>query len=303
MGSDSTTTAARRDEDTELVPLSTDFDIRWRGYDRPQVQHWVQQAETELALLAADRDAAISERDDLAAELESTRAALRRLQDQFDQVCRTPITVEGLSHRMRRMVELAQDEAAEITARARAAADTSWAAAQEAAQQLRSRHIALIGELDRRRRDLEREHQDLLARIRADVEAMTTRAHAERAALDEQAARRRAEIEADFQRDLQARRAAVEQEIDALRSAARADAETMVREAEEVVHTLHRARDEALAQLRTARDLLAKALPLLHDDPPEPDPVTVEVPAQLAPLPARASAPAQDAPESVPVAA
>ncbi|AIJ23960.1 hypothetical protein [Amycolatopsis methanolica] len=301
MGSDSTTPARR--DDTELVPLRTGFDIRWRGYDRPQVQHWVQQAETELAMLAADRDAAISERDDLAAELESTRAALRRLQDRFDQVCRTPISDEGLSYRMRRMVELAQDEAAEITARARAAADTSWAAAQEAAQQLRRRHIDLIGELDRRRQALEREHQDLLDRTRADVEAMTTRAHAERAALDEQAARRRAEIERDFQRDLQARRAAAKQEVDALRSAARAEAETMVREAEEVVRKLHRARDEALAQLRTARELLAKALPLLHDDPPEPDPVAVEVPAQLAPLPARAPAPARDDLEGAPAAA
>ena len=289
-----------RNDAAEIVPLRTDFDVRWRGYDREQVQYWVRQTEEDLTVLTADRDAAISARDDLAAELEATRAELRQLREKFDEVCRTPVSADGLSTRLRRQVELAQDEAAEITARARTAADHSWAAAQEAAQRLRGRHVALLRELDARRAELEREHRDLLERTRADVEAMTSRADAERAALDEQAARRRAAIQRDFDDDLRARRAAAQREVDDLRARARAEADAMIRAAEQEVRALNQARDEALAQLRTAHHLLSEALPLLADGPAAgASEDAVAVPAQLPPATASPAAALEraDAPE------
>ncbi|KAA9157739.1 cellulose-binding protein [Amycolatopsis acidicola] len=279
---------ATRVDTEELVPLHTDFDVRWRGYDQEQVRYWISQFEADLAVVTADRDAALSQRDDLAAELERTRAALSRLQARFDRVCRTPPSVDGLTDRLRRMVELAQDEAGEITARARTAAENQWAAAQEAAGQLRARHLTLLRELDHRRAELEREHRDLLARTRADVEALTTQAHAERAALDTQAARRRAAIERDFQRDLQSRRAAAERDIAELRATARAEADAMLSEARQAVQQLHHIRDDVLAQLRDAQALVAEALPLLAEDTDNAAeaPTLTGVPAPVSALPA-----------------
>lgn len=51
---------------TELVPLTIDFDTVFRGYDRDQVRYYVQATERDTHLLVADRDAALSQAEDLA---------------------------------------------------------------------------------------------------------------------------------------------------------------------------------------------------------------------------------------------
>ncbi|GAA4419411.1 hypothetical protein GCM10023148_18620 [Actinokineospora soli] len=111
------------DTPDDLVPLRTDFDPAFRGYDRDQVRRFVAEVEADLRLLAADRDGAVARAESIARELEAARAENRELRERCDRISRTPIDADALTERLRRMVELARADADEIVARARAAAE------------------------------------------------------------------------------------------------------------------------------------------------------------------------------------
>ena len=190
----------------DLVPLRTDFDRSWRGYDTRQVRVYVQRVEADLRLVISDRDAAAVNAEDLAKQLEELRCENDRLRAKVDRVSREPIEADGLSERLLRMVELAEDEATEITERARVAAERSWAAAEHVAQRLRERHEQLVAEVDVRRKQAAAEHDELMRRAREEAELLTSQAAQSRRKLDEQAARRRARVERDFEEAMNVRR-------------------------------------------------------------------------------------------------
>ncbi|WP_309116997.1 hypothetical protein [Saccharothrix sp.] len=264
----------------ELVPLRTDFDAAWRGFDRRQVRHYVAAVEADLRLLAVDRDAAVARADDLARELERARAEIRELKETLDRVCRTPVEPDALSERLRRMLELAHAEADEVTARARAAADQSWETTRRATERLRERHERLVADLDARRHEMETEHRDLLRRTRDQVDAMTREAEQRRRDLDRQAAELRARVQADFEVAMAARRAEALKDIATRRATAQAHAERLVREAQEQAHRivataqaradhLDARRADIAHSLQEAERLLADLDPLLEPTPEE----------------------------------
>ncbi|MEU4744416.1 metallopeptidase [Actinosynnema sp. NPDC023658] len=285
--------------DVELVPLRADFDVVWRGYDRGQVRHYVEGVEAELRVLAVDRDAAEACADDLARQLETARAEIRALREHLDRICRTPVEPDALTERLRRLAELAHDEAAEITARAQAVAEHHWATAERAAARVRERSERLVAELDARRREAEAEHRGLMRAAGERILAETRQAEQRRRELDERAAALREEVRVDFELAMTARRAEAMAAMAAEEAAARARAERVVREAEEHarrilaearqrVDELRDRRDRIAAGLRSARDLLAEAKPLLHAP-------LDEIPAQRTP----ADAPLLDRPATL----
>ena len=234
---------------TELVPLTIDFDTVFRGYDRDQVRYYVQNTERDTRLLVADRDAALSQAEDLAQQLGSARATIRQLQTTIDRISRTPLDPAVLSERLRRMVELATADADDITRRAQAAADRTWRHAEDTAARLTERHRELLTELDQRRRDMEAEHTDLIRRAQADIERMTREAQQRRTELDRRADQARARAEVDFTLAMSARRA--ELDGDLARRRARADAE--------FDHHAGALRDE-ITRLRGVRDAIRDQL-------------------------------------------
>jgi colicin import membrane protein len=122
------------DSRDESVPPRAVFDLAWRGYDRRQVRQYVHSTETTLRTLVAARDAAVGRAGKLVRQLEDRRSDNSRLRAQLDRVCRSPIETGGLQERLRRMVELAEDEAAQIVARAQATAAESQAHTEQATQ-------------------------------------------------------------------------------------------------------------------------------------------------------------------------
>lgn len=271
------------DSREDLVPLPTDFDRAWRGYDTRQVHEYVASVEADMRLLIADRDAAAANAEDLARQLEELRTQNDRLREKVDRVARTPIEPDGLSERLLRMVELAEDEAAEITERARASAERSWTAAEKASQRLRERHERLVTELDTRRREMAAEHEQLMARTRADVEALTKQAGENRRKLEEQATRRRQQVENDFAEAMAVRRANALQAIAEQEKKAKEQAEQLVAEATErsrsmiedaqgKVDVLRDLRQRMAEQLSTTHRLLAEATPMLEEPFGVPEP-------------------------------
>jgi colicin import membrane protein len=267
------------DTATELLPLRTDFDTVFRGYDRDQVRHYVQATERDTHLVVADRDAALSQVEDLTRELASARTTIRQLQTTLDRISRTPIDPAALSDRLRRMVELATADAQETTRRAQAAAERTWRHAEDTAARLAERHRQLLSELDQRRRDMEAEHADLMRRAQADVDRMTREAHQRRAELDRRAEEMRAQTQVDFTLAMSARRA--ELEADLARRRARADAEfdRHASALNEQITGLRRVRDAVRHQLITAERGLAELLATLDTDEP-PSPLDAPLPTQ-----------------------
>lgn len=210
----------------DLVPLRTDFDSSWRGYDRAQVQHYVHNAETELAIVTADRDAAVARTEHLVRELDDARAQVDALRARIDRISRTPLSPDGLSERLRRMVELANAEAAEVTARARAAARHSWSLADQS---------------------------DTLARQAAQ----------RRRELDEQAAKAREEVQADFEAAMSARRAESLRAIAEQERVAAEHAAKIVADAKAEVDALRAQRAQLIEELRDVQRILTDAAPLL----------------------------------------
>lgn len=264
----------------ELLPLRTGFDVVWRGYDREQVDQYVHAVESDLRFLAADRDSAAARADALAQQVQDARSEITALRERIDRISRTPVDPVGLTDRLRRMVELAHDEAGDITEKAKAAAERSWESATAATARLRRRAEHLAGQLERTQAEAEAEHRDLMARAHAEVEAMTRQAERRRRELDDQAAAVRRQVQADFEQAMALRRAEAMRALAEQERAAQARAEQIVREATEHAHRIvaeaqHRVdvlrhhHSEVAERLRTVQRVLAGTTPLLAQPEPE----------------------------------
>ena len=102
------------DSRTELVPLRTWFGLRWRGYDREEVDDYVTELEAGLRVVTTDRDLAQARAETLAARLISVQEENAALQDGLHRICLTPIDLKGLPERLARMVALAEEERREV---------------------------------------------------------------------------------------------------------------------------------------------------------------------------------------------
>src|SRR3954469_6192995 len=154
--------------DRDLVPLGTGFDVVKRGYDKAQVEDHLERLDADLKLLAADRDAAVSQANDLARQLEKARSEIDDLRGQVDRLSLPPTTLEGLSERLQRMLKLAQEEANETKARAEAEAGHIRARAEEEGAALRSRYEQMMRDLDVRRAAMETEHKGIMEAAHAE---------------------------------------------------------------------------------------------------------------------------------------
>ncbi|MFO7194143.1 MULTISPECIES: hypothetical protein [Thermocrispum] len=219
---------------TEVVPLKTDFDVVWRGYDREQVQHYVAAVEQELRMLTMDRDAALAKADSLADRLTEAQSEIRALQEKVDRIAREPISPDALTERMRRMVELAQEEAKEITERAQAAAQQGW--------------------------DTARSAEELMQRARKRAHELVTEAEQRRRELDEQAAELRRQMDEDFRIALNKRRSEAVRQIAEEKAAAKAEAERLVQEATEQSRRMVAEAERRVAELERHRAQISSML-------------------------------------------
>ncbi|HEX3780715.1 MAG TPA: cell division protein DivIVA [Pseudonocardiaceae bacterium] len=244
-----------RPEDRELVPLKPGFDVVWHGFDRVQVKQYLDDLDAEMKLLSADRDAALSQVSDLTEQLSASHARASELNKQVSGLVELPKNADDLDDRCRRMVQLAHHQAAEITARAQAAATHSWASAEDAAAKLRGNYEKLLNELDKQRQEIRGQHSQIVDQARTTVAEMTTQATKRRHDLDAQAEGRRVKIEDEFERTMTSKRQALAKEIEQQRGASRAEAERRVREAtEEAERRVREATERAERKLRETTD-------------------------------------------------
>jgi cell division septum initiation protein DivIVA len=271
----------RADDGGDTLPPTPAFEIVMRGFDRAQVQRYLNDVENNVRLLTADRNSALSQIADLKGQLQDQQAEISEIR-QSSSIEERPVTEldpEQFEGRARRVVRLAAAQATEITARAQAAAEDHWASTGEAAARLRSRYEELLGQIDLQHQQLQTEHETVINSARVHADELTTAAMQRRKSLDDEAEQRRILIEREFESQQSARRNALNKELADLESASRSKAEKRVREAaaeadrriaeaNRQVRELQTLRTRIAAQLRDAQGLVQNAAPLLkaYDD-------------------------------------
>jgi cell division septum initiation protein DivIVA len=162
-----------------MLPLPLSFPLTLRGYDRELVHEYVDELHAEIRVLTVDRDAAVRQAEALTNRLEEVRAAHADLQSRFDRVCRTPADPDAVGSRVRRILDLAQAEAAEILDRARQEAHAVRAEADRARDRIladaRSTAQRCLGQADERVRELDRIRAQTVAQLQA-VDRVLTQA-------------------------------------------------------------------------------------------------------------------------------
>ncbi|WP_370964379.1 DivIVA domain-containing protein [Amycolatopsis sp. cg9] len=128
---------------TRELPLPTSFALTVRGYDRDQVDEHLADLHEDLRLTTLDRDAALTQAETLARQLEAARAENDELRARLDHLVRTPAHPAAVSDRVRRLLELAHVEADTIVAAARERADAVLRQARAAEQRVASRLRAI----------------------------------------------------------------------------------------------------------------------------------------------------------------
>lgn len=244
-----------RPEDRELVPLKPGFDVVWHGFDRAQVKQYLEDLEDEIKLISADRDAALSQVADLTEQLTAAHSRITELTKQVGELVELPKNTDDLDERCKRMVQLAHHQAAEITARAQAAATHAWAGAEESAAKLRAGYEKLLKDLDKQHHEVRSQHGRAVEQAQTHVAEMTTAATKRRHELDAQAEQRRVKLEEEFERVMAGKRQALAKEIEQQRAATRAESERRIREAtEESERRLRDATDRSERKLRETSD-------------------------------------------------
>lgn len=242
-------------EERDLVPLGAGFDITKRGYSRMQVEEHLEQLDSQLKILAADRNAAAAQAAELTAQLELARTTIDDLNKQVERLAQPPTTLEGLSERLQRMLRLTQEECEEMRAKATAEAEHIRAKARAEADDLTGRHEAKLRELDERRIAMEKEHRAVIEKAETDSAEVVAKAKAEAEAEEIAAAARRQQIEEDFDIAMASRRTESMRALAEQEATSKSEAERRVREAtEEANRRRHDAVTEATARLQEATD-------------------------------------------------
>lgn len=281
----------------ESVPtqLQREFTHHWNGFDRTEVREYLEQLEENMQRLIADRDAALSQTNSLAKQLEAARAENGKLQARVEELTAPPENLEDLDQRMQRVGHLAYLKAEEITTRAQTAAEENWKSTAKASIALRERYRSLLKELDSHAEALHAEHRAALEETRSEVKELMVDAVRRRDRLDAEAERRRRSIEQEFDATMASQRSALEKYIADQRTASKQQAERRMaeavaeakrkvseataeasrreQEANGVIDRLSAISKDAHTKLRAADDLLARTEASLEPTEEEQQPV------------------------------
>lgn len=239
--------------DRDLLPMRSTFDIVRRGYDCAQVDYQLEHLRADLQIAVTDRDAGAAQAAELTRTLDAARGEIDDLRAQLERLAAPPTTVEGMSERVVRMLRSAQSEAAEIIAKATAAATAARAEAERDADELRARYEAMITEAQQRRSAMEAEREQAIADAHRQSEQIVAQAKQRAQQLDAEAASRRRQAEEDFDITMSERRRDATRELAQEETSSKTEAKRRIDEATDVARRLVTEADQtAVARVREA---------------------------------------------------
>lgn len=194
---------------TSSTPQMPEFSVVRRGYAPPEVDARIASLERDLRAALGDQTVADRAVADLRTQLSAAQSQVSDLQQELDRQTSQPLTMSALSTRMQRLLEIAEEEAAEV----RSSSDRY-------ATEVRSK-----AHTDSTR--MREETESTLAHLRSEAEADLAHGRAE---LEAEVARTRAELE-DDRAEIDRTRTAVYEQAKRLMAEAHTDAERTLAEA------------------------------------------------------------------------
>jgi hypothetical protein len=237
------------------------FDVVRHGYDRIQVNRYFQQLEAKARHSASERDFAHQQVSDLNGQLEAARREIAALTERLDKLTKDA-GAPNREERDARTLEVAKSQAAQIAASAQAAAETTWAAAEQASTSLRDHCQRMLADLDRQQQEIHTAHEAIMAAARAQAEEMTTAAEKRRREIDAAAESDRIRIDREFSESMNAKRETLRKEVEAARARSSTEAARRVRDAKEEADRRIAAATAEVDRLTALREQLATQL---HD--------------------------------------
>ena len=183
-----------RDSD-DLLPLHQPFEITVRGFNRRQVLEHLEALDGRIAMITADRDAALAQVAELSKVLNHLRLESELLEHLREETEKAKSQVERLltnpmrqtSARIERIMQLAQEEAAELKTSAEAQITTLRDCAEREIAELKASAEEQITTL---RAHASREAKALLERAKRQCEQLEADSAARREAAEQAAAAR-----------------------------------------------------------------------------------------------------------------
>lgn len=257
-------------EDSHPGGPGAGFTVARHGYDRLQVNRHFQQLEATARHASAERDFAQQQAAELTAQLESARKEITALRERVDKLTKEAIPVGRDESSAARVLEVAKSQATEITERAKLAAETTWAAAEQSSAALREHSQRLLAELETQAKDIHAEHVTIMESARSKAEELTSAAEKRRREIDAEAERDRIRIDREFSESMNAKREALRKEVEAARATSSTEAARRIRDAKEEaerriaaataeVDRLTALREQLAGQLRGSHNLLERA--------------------------------------------
>ena len=175
-------------DSNDLIPLHEPFDIARLGFNRRQVLDHLESLHGRIALLAADRDAALAQVAELSRVLDHLRQQADEATTQVQRILHQPMAEAGA--RIQRILQLVADEAAEVKAHTEAEISASKARADQDIAELKARADDQITALHAH---ASREAQALLDQARRQCDQLESESAARRQATEQAIAQREAE--------------------------------------------------------------------------------------------------------------
>src|SRR5436309_10132027 len=94
-------------DSNDLIPLHEPFDIARRGFNRRQVQDYLESLDGRIAIIAADRDAALAQVAELSRVLDHLRREADEATAQVQRILQQPMAEAGA--RIQRILQLVAD--------------------------------------------------------------------------------------------------------------------------------------------------------------------------------------------------
>lgn len=243
------------------------FTVVRHGFDRGQVRQRLDEVNAALQRTASERDEAAAQAAELRGELEIARREIAALAERLES--------QGDEESGARLLAVAKSQAAEVTARAKVAAEQTWATAEKASAELRDHYRTLLRSLDEQHAELNRTHKSMLASAKAQVETMTTEAARRQEAIDKAAERDRIRIDREFSESVTAKRESLRRELEKAKSdtdrevtarltAADEEARRRVDAVTAQVKQLTSVREQLSGRLRETKELLDMSTSLME---------------------------------------
>jgi colicin import membrane protein len=236
---------------------SSQFAVSVRGYNQRQVDERLAELAGELKQTARNRDEAVATSGELSKalgyaqkELTETKAALVRMSS-------SPSGAGAMAERVRMMMQLAEEEIADLKAAAEADAASARAEADKYAHETQRA-------TEKAAKDAQAEREKLLADAKAEIERLDAEAAQKRKELDMESVRTRAAAdkkaeEASAARRAEAERASAEKIAEADRVSAEKRAEAERISAEKIAKAEKSSAEEIAAKQEQVSEALADA--------------------------------------------